>query len=441
MKKLLLSVAVLAVLTAPVYAKPYLDIQEIKTESGVKAWIVTDRSIPLWSLQFSLKGGSQHDPIGKEGLVSLLSSTLDEGAGKRDAENVQNTLDSHGIRMGFSASRDRFVGSLKTTVTYQDTAIELFRDALNDPHFDKDAVERMKQAILSNQRFQKMDPAWVAQKTLFEELFPGRPYGRLVEGTEESVKSLTADDLKAVKKEMFCKEDLLISIVGSIEKFRARKIVDDVFGDWPSCEDRSDVVETEPENLGKRIDVPWIGAAQSVVIMAQKGLARQNKDWWAARVLDFALGGGEFSSRLMDEVRVKRGMTYGVSSSLMPYDLSPLWFVESSIDPVKTEEAIVLIKKIWGDVAKDGLTDAEIAEAKSYLIGSLPLALTSTDQIAAIVLQLQEDKLPMETLDKRAEEINAVTKDDIKRVAAKYLNEAELTTIVVGPPKEEEKKK
>ena len=434
MRKLLLTATILTVLAAPAFAKPYLDIREIHTKGGLTAWMVNDKTIPIFALKFSVKGGAQNDPQGKEGLTELLSSTLDEGAGARDSETVQNALDANGIRMGFNATRDRFVGSLKTTTAHQDLAVALFDDALNRPHFARDAVERMKQAILSNQRFEKADPNWLAGKALFETLFPGQPYGRTVDGSEESIKSLTTDDLKTYRPQTFCKDDLKIAVVGDIAPDKAEAMIDKVFGAWPTCGDVNSAPEVDPVNLGKRVDVPWQGA-QSVVLMAQPGLARQDKDWWAARILDFGLGGGEFSSRLMDEVRVKRGLTYGVGTALVPYDLSPLWIVQSGIDAPKTDEALSVIRQIWGDVAKDGLKDDEIKEAKSYLIGSLPLALTSTDNIAAIVLQLQEDGLPMDTLDRRADEINAVTVKDVKRVANERLHADQLTTIVVGPQK------
>ncbi|MDB5477568.1 MAG: putative peptidase, partial [Alphaproteobacteria bacterium] len=372
-----------------VQAKPYLDIQEIKTPKGLSVWFVQDKNIPVMTLKFSLKGGAQLDPPGKEGTAELLSALFDEGAGKRDAETFQNVMDEYGIKIGFSATRDSFNGNLKTTTQHRDMADELFDDALNRPQFTDEAVARMKAALLSSLRFQRMDPNWLANKKLFETLFAGQAYARPVEGTPETLPKLTAGDLRGEKDTLFCRQRLKIAIVGALEKQEVIDTADLFFGNWPEC--KTPVVDAPQiiKNAGKDIHVPWDGA-QSVVVMAQPGIARQDKDWWAARILDFALGGGEFSSRLMEEVRVKRGLTYGVSSGIAPYDRAPLWLVQAGVDPAKTDEAISVIKKIWGEVSANGLTDEEIKQAKDYLIGSLPLALTSTDAIASVLLQLQE---------------------------------------------------
>jgi len=431
MKKLILA-SCLLMLASAAQAKPYLDIQEIHTPKGLTVWFVQDKSIPVMALQFSLKGGSQLDQNGKEGTTELLSALFDEGAGKRDSEAFQNALDANSIAMGFHTTHDAFYGKLKTTSKNQEIAWELFGDALNAPHFAPEAVTRMKQALQSNLRFEQMNPGWIASKTLSETLFKGEAYARLIEGTQESLEKITVDDLKKAKADLFCRERLKISVVGNLDSKDVATMADRFFGAWPSCAQPVDAKPITLQNAGKTVTVPWEGA-QSSVIIAQAGIARQDKDWWTARILDFSLGGGEFSSRLMNEVRVKRGLTYGVSTGIAPYDLAPLWMIEAGIDPSRTEDAVALIKKIWGEVAANGLTDEEIKDAKSFLIGSLPLALTSTDKIAAILLQMQEDDLPKNTLDTRNAEISAVTAEDIKRVARQRLHSEALTTVIVGP--------
>jgi zinc protease len=433
MKKLLLA-TVFVFCAATAQAKPYLDIQEITTPKGLSVWFVQDTSIPIMSLKFSLKGGAQLDPQHKEGTAELLSALFDEGAGERDAEEFQDLLDEYSIRMGFNAGRDSFDGSLKTTTKHQSVAVELLDDALNRPHFTNEAINRMKQGLLSSLRFRMMDPNYLASRSLFETIFKNHMYARAIEGTVESLPSISRNDLKREKNRLFCRERLKLSVVGALTAEQVSQIIDRVFGHWPSCDEPLHNMVQPLAAKGETITVLWQGA-QSVMMMVQPGLARQDKDWWAARILDFALGTGQFSSRLMDEVRVKRGLTYGISTAMAPYDHAPLWFVQAAVDPSKVDEAVSVTKQIWADVAHHGLKESEIVEAKEYLIGSMPLALTSTDTIASIVLQLQEDGLPKNTLDIRGDEINAVTSDDIKRVAKARLKANELTTIIVGPIK------
>jgi zinc protease len=435
MKKLLLALAVLTPLHAD--AKPYLNIQEIVTPKGLTVWTVYDESVPVLALKFSIKGGASLDPQDKEGTSNLLTTLFDEGAGDRKAEEFQDALDGYGISMGYGVTRDAFYGSVKTTVQYRNMAFSLMDDALNRPHLEKLAVERMRQAVLMSLRYDEMDPGFIAQKKMYESIFAKDAYARLVDGTRKSVASITREDLDAQRKKLFCRDHLKIAAVGAYTLVELTETVDRTFGDWPACKDKL-LPPAKFAMTGGTLHETWNGA-QDTVFAVQRGLSRNDKDWWAARILDFALGGGEFSSRLMEEIRVKRGLTYGISTGLIPYDRAPLWIIQSSTAPGKTAQMIDLTKNIWADVAANGLTDVEIAEAKSYLIGSLPLVLTSTDQIAAVLLQLQEDNLPRDTLDRRAVEINAVTAEDIQRVAAQLLKQDELTVVIVGPENKEVK--
>jgi zinc protease len=249
-----------------------------------------------------------------------------------------------------------------------------------------------------------------------------------------SLQKITRADVVDLKNRLFCRQRLKISIVGDIDTDGAEKLVDQLFGDLPSCtgsiQIKKAVLPAKP--FIKHIDR---AGAQTSLIMAQEGISRQDKDWWAARILDFTIGGGDFSSRLMQEIRVKGGMTYGISSSLAPLEAKPLWFVQAGLDPAKAVLALQKIKQIWSDVAQNGLTPEEIAEAKSYLINTLPLSLTTTDQIAGILLQLQEDGLPIDTLDRRANEINAVTSKHIQNVARTRLDPNIFSIVTIGPKK------
>lgn len=409
-----------------------LDIQDITTPKGLRVWFVQDKHLPMLALQFSVKGGAQLDTNGKEGAAEMLSTLLDEGAGKYDAEQFQNDLDSYGIKIGFGNGRDSFYGRLKTTTQFSDKALEMMSAALNEPHFDEGAIARMRQSLLSARRFSEMNPNWIAGQALFKDLFPNHPYGREAEGSVKSLQAVTRDDIISVKKKLFCRERLKIALVGDMNETEAAVTADRLFGTWPSCGEMKIPAHVTLSGKSRHHHITREGA-QTVLLMAQQGPARQDKDWWAARLLDFALGAGQFSSRLMDEVRVKRGFTYGIGSSLATYDYSPLWIVSAGVDPLHVEEAIVLVKKIWADVATNGLTEEEVAEAKSYMIGSLPLAMTSSDQIAGIVLQLQEDGLPIDTLDTRERDINNVTMEDIKRTAAARLKPHQFSIVTVGP--------
>jgi zinc protease len=388
--RLLLSAFFLTMVTLSAQAAPVLDIQKIVTPKGLEVWFVQDKHLPMMALQFSVRGGAQFDPKGKDGTAEMLSTLLDEGAGKRDAESFQSDLDTYGIKIGFSNGRDSFSGALKTTTEFKDVALDMIADALNAPHIDKDAIARMRQALLSSRRLSEMNPNWLAGDVLFRAMYPNHSYGRTPDGTVATLQAITRNDILDVKDRLFCRDRLKIALVGDLNKDEAATSIDRLFGAWPVCKDKNETTVTPPvQGIAQHIERD---GAQSVLLMVQSGPARQDKDWWASRILDFTLGGGGFSSRLMEEVRVKRGFTYGIGSSLATYDLSPLWMISAGVDPAHIDETIMLVKKTWDDVAANGLTEDEISAAKSYMIGALPLAMTTSDQIVGILLQLQEDR-------------------------------------------------
>ena len=414
------------------HARPYLDIRSLRTEKGITAWYVPDDSIPVLAVSFSFAGGSQFDPVGREGAVMLLSTMLDEGAGPRDSETFQRDMDVHGIQMAFSAGLDRFTGNVKMPTVHADTGFALLSDALNRPHMSVDAIARMKDALASQLRLSSQRPAWLASRAFFEAAFAGTPYARPREGTLQTLASLAREDVLRVKERLLCRDNVLVAVAGKIDEKMLMDSLDRTFGGLPPCTEHAEKSSFDMQQSGGAKAIPRAGAQYSV-LMAQPGVARQNNDWWAARILNHALGGGQFSSRLMDEIRVRRSLTYGISSGISPYDRAPLWVVQLSVDPARAGEALGAIHRIWDDVAQNGLSEDEIASAKDYLIGSLPLALTSTGNIASVVLQMQEDRLPIDTLDRRNDEITAVTQDDIKRVAQQYLSSKRFLTILVGP--------
>lgn len=430
MKKIVCVLMLFMVMAGPACAK-ILDIKPVETDSGLKFWFVADDHVPLVTVRFSTAGGAQHDPAGYEGLTELLSVMLDEGAGKHDSAAFQSALQQTGTRLSFSVSRDYFSGVFRAPVSHLDGAVPLFHDALNDPTFDDSAVSRMKDALLSALRFHESDPSWIAARQFFEKSFPLHPYGRPVEGTRDSIQKMTSDDLRAHKGRVLCREGLKIAVAGAVDVAAASTLVDRVFSEFPACQKRMTPFANSAIR-GQTVAIDRDGA-QTSIFMAQAGVARLDPDWWAARILDYALGGGDFSSRLMDDIRVKRGLTYGVASSLAPYDFAPLWVVHTHTPPDKAALAVDRVRAIWADVAKNGLSPDEIAAAKAYLVGSLPLALTSGNDIAAVLLQMQEDGLPIDTLDRRAHDIHNVSAADIARVAAARLRADDFVTIMVGP--------
>jgi zinc protease len=410
-----------------------VEIQRIVSEKGVEAWFVRDRSVPIVSMSFSFKGGNALDPAGKEGLAEMVSGLLDEGAGDLDAAAYQAALKDISASVSFDAGRDSFGGSLRTLADNRDAAFKLLRLALASPRFDAEPIERIRAQIISNHLADFENPQRIAGRTWFQTVFAGHPYGRSEATKPESLKAVAADDLKRFAKERFARDNLTVAIVGDIAPEEVKRRIDEVFGDLPAKAGKSELPEAKPQAAGKTIVVRK-PIPQSVVVFGENGVKRNDKDYYVAFVMNYILGGGGFASRLMEEVREKRGLAYSVYSYLSPMDYGALVLGGLATQNARVAQSLDLVKAEWRRMAEKGVSDQELDQAKTYINGSFPLRLDSSRSVADLLVQIQIDKLGIDYIDKRASFINAVTAADIQRVAKRLLNADKLTVVVVGDP-------
>lgn len=410
-----------------------VNIERVVSPGGIEAWLIRDTKNPIIALRFAFEGGSELDPADKLGLSMLAAGTLDEGAGKLDSQAFQGALEDDSIELGFSAGRDDFSGAVTTLRETKDKAFDLLRLALTQPRFDQEAVDRIRGQMVAGLRRSQSDPSYWAQLALGQTLFPDHPYGRPQRGTAETLAAIGREDLVAFTKTRLTRDGLTVAVSGDISAAELAPLLDRIFGELPATGTRAMVADIQAQGAGQTIAINR-PIPQTIILMAQQGIKRDDPDWYAATVLNYVLGGGGFSSRLMDEVREKRGLTYGVGSGLQPWDHAALIAVSGSTVNEKAGQAIDLIKQIWGEVAKKGITEAELGDAKTYLTGSFPLQFTNNEAIAGLLLSVQREGLGIDYLNKRNDLINAVTLADIRRVAARLLDPAKLTTVVVGQP-------
>ncbi|SMF69921.1 zinc protease [Azospirillum oryzae] len=421
--------AVVAV-TLPAHA---MDIKRVVSPGGIEAWLVEDHKVPVIALEWAFEGAGGTDPKGKEGLANLTSTMLDEGAGPYDSQAFQARLQDNAIALGFDAGRDGFSGSMRTLTEHRDEALELTRLSLTEPHFAPDSLERMRASITASLKRDLADPNYVARRQFYSTAFPNHPYGDEIRGTLESLPTITPDDLRRFVKGQFGRDRLVVAATGDISPEELGKALDTVFGGLPAKADVPPIPDVTMSGLGQTILLPR-PTAQTVMLMGQPGVKRDDPDWYAATVMNYVLGGGGFGSRLMEEVREKRGLSYGVYSYLIPMDHAALVMASGSTVNAKAGQALDIMRQEWARMAKDGLTDQEMADAKTYLTGSFPLQLGSTQAIARILLQVKRDNLGIDYLNQRDRYINAVTQADIKRVAQRLLDPAKLLTVLVGKP-------
>lgn len=410
----------------------FLDIQIVTSQNNITAWLVEDHSIPVIAMTFSFRGaGAKNNPPEKQGLARLASNTMDEGAGEIKSQEFQKTLRDKSISLSFSAGRDNFGGNLKTLSANKQIAFDLLKLALTKPRFDQEPVDRMRESNKSRVKSSISNPRWLAARIQNDRIFENHPYALNSGGTLSSLDRITPDDLRTFHKTLG-KNQLVIGVAGDIKADELKAVLDDIFGGMPDVKTKQPT-KSPVQNAGQTYlyeqDIP-----QSVIEMSQMGINRKDKDYYPAHIMNFILGESGFGSRLMEEIREKRGLTYGIYSYFRQYDETDILHVSTSTVNESVPEMISLIHAEWDKIKAAPVTEEEINDAKSYLIGSLPLSLTSTSSIAAVLLSLQLDDLPIDYLDMRAVKIQAVSIDDIQAVAQRLLDKDSMTTVIVGSP-------
>lgn len=409
-------------------------IEEVRTPGGLVAWLVREPAIPLIAVEFAFRGaGAALDPEGRQGLANFASGLFDEGAGDLDSQAFQTKLDELAIKLDFSADRDELSGSMQTLVKHKDEAFRLLGLALTQPRFDPEAVERIRGQILTRLARDLEDPATIANRTWFDRAFEGHPYHKPVWGYPETVKAISAQDLRDYARSKLSRDALVIAVVGDITAEELGPLLDGAFA-LPAKGDASrEIAETAPRNLG-RLEVIRRPTPQSAVAFGLPGLKRSDPDWYAAYVMNYVLGGGGFSSRLMEELREKRGLTYGIYTTLYPLERAGVWLGGVATQNARVGEALEVLRATLRRFAEEGPTEQELADAKTYINGSFPLSLTGSSRIARLLLSIQREDLGIDYLERREQLMNAVTREDVMRAARRLLSADELLTVVVGDP-------
>ncbi len=427
--------SILAVMLAvmPVAGAQAIEIKEVTTPLGIKAWLVEDKSAPVVALSFSFAGGTASDPDGQLGVTSLMATLLTDGAGTLDAQAFRRRQEDAAASLGFGASLDRLSGTLRVLSANRDEGFELLRLALSQPRFDPDMVDQRRAQTIAGLNQAEQRPQSVAGRTLMTTLFLGHPYANNPEGTREDLKALTPARLKQRAATLLVRSGLIVSAVGDIGEGELARQLDRAFGslvvgtvpplppEWkPPTKPRTIVVERP---------VP-----QSTALMALPGIARDDPDWYSAVVMNHVLGGGGQQSRLFNEVREKRGLAYGASSGLRTYKRAALLVVSTASANERVADAIRVVRAEIARMRTEGVTEQELADAKTYLSGALALSLDSSGSVASLMHSLQVDGLSPDHLVRREALIAAVKIDSVRRVARRLLREETMTTIVVGKP-------
>ena len=421
----------LALLIVALPARAEVKIQEVVSPGGIRAWLVEDYTVPIVSVRFAFRGGTTQDPKGKEGLANLMTGLFDEGAGELDSDAFQIALDDAGAEMSFSSSPDAIYGSMRMLADRQDEAFGLLKLAVAEPRFDAAPIARIRDQIVTGIEARALDPETRGDIAWAEALYQDHPYARRVEGTKETLASITADDLKGFHERNFARSNLTVGIVGAIDAETLGRRLDEIFGALPQAAQLEPVPPADPK-YGQDIRINY-NLPQTSLQLAYPGIERHDPQFFAAYLMNQILGGGSFSSRLFKEVREKRGLAYGVGSSLVNRDYAQSLAIGTATRSDRAMETLKVIRDEVKRMADEGSTEEELAFTKRYVIGAYAINnLDTSSAIARTLVDLQIDNLGIDYIQEREAMIEAVTIDDVRAVAKRLLS-AEPAVMIVGP--------
>lgn len=413
-------------------ASAQVNIQPVTSPGGITAWLVEDHSIPFTALELRFKGGANLDAPGKRGAINLMTGLLEEGAGELDAQSFATAQQDLAASFGFDVYDDALSVSARFLTENRDQAIDLLRQALVAPRFDPAAVERVRGQVRSIIQADANDPQDKGSAAWDKSIYGDHPYATSLNGTIDSVAALTRDDLIAAKDRVMARDRVFVAATGDITPADLGKLLDRLLGDLPAT--GAPMPQDATVTIQPGITVIEHDSPQSYALFGHAGLKRDDPDFFAAYLLNQILGGRGFDSRLMTEVRVKRGLTYGIYSFLVPRDHAALMLGSLQSSNEKIAEAIEVIRQEWRHIAETGVTETELSDAKTYLTGSYPLRFSGNGPIADILVGMQQEGLPIDYPNTRNAQVDAVTRADIARVAERLLDPDGLKFVVVGRP-------
>ncbi|MBA3910684.1 MAG: peptidase M16 [Rhodobacter sp.] len=413
-------------------ARAEIKIQEVTSPGGITAWLVEDNGIPFTALEIQFRGGTSLDAPDKRGAVNLMTALIEEGASDMDSRAFAEARDSLAAEFSFDAGDDSVGVSARFLTENRDQAVTLLREALVNPRFDQDAVDRVREQVLSILRSDEKDPDAIASNTFNALAFGDHPYGSPSDGTIDTVTALTRDDIVAAHKGALARDRIYVAAAGDITAAELGPLLDRLLGDLPATgapmPQRADWLLPPGQTV---VDFP---TPQATVLFGHPGIPRDDPDFFAAYILNEVMGGGRFTARLMSEVREKRGLTYGIGTYLVTKDNSEMILGQFAASSDKVAEAIKVLRAEWARIAAEGITAEELAATKTYLTGSYPLRFSGNGPIANILVGMQMEGLPIDYAVTRNDKIEAVTLEDAKRVAARIFLPDALHFVVVGQP-------
>ena len=417
----------------PLLAMP--PVQRTALSNRLVLLVCEEHSLPFVTLQLLIDSGSRKDPSGQEGLSYMTARGLLLGTSKRNVTAINEELDFMGATLNASSGRDYTTVSLRVLKRDLDKGLDLLMDALTQPTFPDEEIRREVEKTLAAIQSEEDQPDEVAEKAFQRDLFLTSPYAHPVHGTKESLSRLTREALVKFYRAYYHPNHSILTVVGDITADELKTKLLPRFTNWPMAEIQEVpfVTTFAKEPKLTKIDRE---ITQANIILGHTGVSRNNPDYYALTVMNYILGGGGFSSRLVEEIRDKRGLAYSVTSFFDPGKYPGSFQIVLQTKNASAREAIALSLEEMKRIQTEGVSEKELDAAKKYLIGSFPMRFDTQGKLVNFLTQIEYYGLGLDYPEKYPSLIRSLTREDVLRVAKAYLHPENVILVVVANLKE-----
>ena len=422
----------LNLLLSPLFAAQPFETQHWQTTHGARVVFHQAMDVPMLDIGIVFAAGSAHDG-NQFGLSALTTRLLDQGSNGLDAKAIADRLASTGAQYSATNTQDMIALSLRTLTNPKalKPAIDLFASIINQPNFSLTAFDHEKNLQLMNITKRKESPDVIGQETFYQALYQQHPYAHAVDGNYDTVNALTLKNIHQFYQRYFVSSNAVIVLVGAIDESTAHQLAEQITAQLPTGLPAAIIPEAKPLTEEMTIEVKY-PSSQTLLRLGQLGIAHQDKHFFPLQVGNYILGGGTLESKLGEELRAKRGLTYGVNSQFLPMPGTGPFIISFATKKNQAKTAIDVTRQTLASFINTGPNSQELLAAKQYLTGSFPLSLASNRSIAEILLKIEFYHLPNDFLTTYTENINAVSCDDIKQAFQALIYRDKLLQITVG---------
>ncbi len=413
-----------------------LDIQQWHTSSGTKVLFMAAPELPMFDLRLTFSAGSSKDGS-TYGLASLTNSMLNEGTGRLNAGDIASQFENLGARFSSGSYRDMAVVSLRSLSDpkLSAPALDLFSEVTAKPSFPAESLARIKNQLLASFEYQKQDPSKQASLALFEQLYEQHPYAHPSSGTAESVPNIERQQLRDFHRSYYSAENAQIALVGDLTLAQAKAISEQVTARLPRGAAAASTAEPQATAASHtHIEFP---SEQTHIMLAQLSVKRGDDDYPALFLGNQILGGGGFGSRLMEEVREKRGLTYGIYSGFSPMQATGPFMINVQTRAQLSEATLQLVQDLLREFINNGPSEAELANAKRESLGSFPLSAASNSAIVGQLAAIGFYDMPLTWMSDFMQDLQALSVADVHAAFQRHLNPEQLVIVTVGPKVEQ----